>query len=416
MSLPFTNDAITFGILFLVLAGIFYTTQSKSTGWQKFYKYVPSLLLCYFIPALLHWPLGIISNDSSKLYSFITRYLLPASLLLFCISLDLKALARLGPKALIVFLSGSLGVIIGGPVSLWIVSHFFPGSLPRPASELWQGLSTIGGSWIGGGANQTAIKEIFKVPDNIFGSVVVVDIAISQVWMAILLYGAGVHQRINKWLHADYTQIEQLNAKLHAFATSVEKPATTSGLIILMGITFGGVGASHFITDLIMPWMDLHKDFLNRYNLTAINSSFFWIVVISTLIGILLSFTKARNLEGIGASKWASVFLYLLVACIGMQMDLGQVAQNLGLISIGIIWMMIHASIMILVARMVKAPFFYVAVGSMANIGGAASAPVVASAFAPSLASVGVLLAVLGYAIGTYGGLICAYFMNWVVG
>ncbi|MEP7320755.1 MAG: DUF819 family protein [Saprospiraceae bacterium] len=416
MSLPIQNDAVTFGILILVLAGVFYTTTIQRKFWITFYKYVPALLLCYFIPALLHWPLGVISNENSKLYPFVTRFLLPASLLLFCISLDLKAIVKLGPKALIVFLAGSFGVIIGGPIALWLVARFFPDTLPGPASEFWQGLSTIGGSWIGGGANQTAIKEIFKVPDTLFGSVVVVDVAIANVWMALLLYGAGIHHRIDKWLKGDYSAIEELKGKMDKFTSSVQTQPTLPKMMILFGLTFGGVGLSHFITDGILPYISAHQEWLDRYKLTAINSSFFWIVVLSTTVGILLSFTKARNLEGIGASKWATVFLYLLVATIGMQMDLGQVAQNLGLITIGIIWMFIHASISLLVARLIKAPFFYVAVGSMANIGGAASAPVMASAFAPGLAPVGVLLAVLGYAIGTYGGLICAYLMQMVAG
>lgn len=413
---PFKNDAVTFGLLIGVLACIFYTTESRHPFWLKFYKYIPALLLCYFVPALLHWPLGLISNDSSRLYPFVSRYLLPASLLLFCISLDLPAILKLGPKALVVFLAGTLGVIIGGPLALWLVSSFFPSSLPLPATELWQGLSTVGGSWIGGGANQTAIKEIFKVPDTLFGSVVVVDIAVANVWMAILLYGAGIHPKINKWLKADYSTIQSLQQKIDAFTQSVERKPSLTLLMILMGITFAGVGISHLITDLMMPYMAIHKEWFDKYKLTAINSSFFWIVVISTLIGILLSFTKARNLEGVGASKWASIFLYILVATIGMQMDLSQVGKNLGLISVGVIWMIIHVSIILLAARIVRAPFFFAAVGSMANIGGAASAPVVASAFAPGLAPVGVLLAVLGYAIGTYGGLICAYLMQWVVG
>lgn len=414
--LPVKNDAVTFGILIGVLALIFYTTESKHPFWVKFYKYIPALLLCYFVPALLHWPLGIISNDTSKLYPFVSRYLLPASLLLFCISLDLQAILKLGPKALLVFLAGTFGVIIGGPIALWIISTFFPASLPAPASELWQGLSTIGGSWIGGGANQTAIKEIFQVPDSLFGSVVVVDIAVANVWMGVLLFGAGMHHKINKWLKADYTMIDNLEHKINEFTKSIEQKPTLTLLIILMGITFAGVGLAHFLTDLIMPRMADHKEWLDQYKLSAINSSFFWVVIISTLIGIVLSFTRARNLEGIGASKWASIFLYLLVATIGMQMDLGQIGKNLGLITVGVIWMLIHISIILLIARLLKAPFFFAAVGSMANIGGAASAPVIASAFAPALAPVGVLLAVLGYAIGTYGGLICAYLMQWIVG
>ena len=409
------NDAVTFGILIAVLSLVFYTTQSEKPFWIRFYKYVPALLLCYFIPALLHWPLGLISNESSKLYPFVSRYLLPASLLLFCISLDLKAISRLGPKALVVFLAGTFGVMIGGPIALFLVSRFFPGILPAPPSELWQGLSTIGGSWIGGGANQTAIKEIFQVPDTLFGSVVVVDIAVANVWMAVVLYGAGIHHRINKWLKADFTQIEDLRIKMEAYSLSVEKKPDMPSLMILMGVTFAGVGLAHWLTDQIIPVMEQYKPWLDTYKLSAINSSFFWIVVLATTIGILLSFTRARKMEGVGASKWASIFLYILVATIGMQMDLGQIVQNLGLITVGVIWMCIHILIILLVARWIHAPFFYVAVGSMANIGGAASAPVVAAAFGPGLAPVGVLLAVLGYAVGTYGGLVCAYLMQAVV-
>jgi uncharacterized membrane protein len=106
--LPIKNDAVTFGILIGVLALIFFTTESKHPFWVKFYKYIPALLLCYFVPALLHWPLGIISNDASKLYPFVSRYLLPASLLLFCISLDLQAIIKLGPKHYWFFLQAHL--------------------------------------------------------------------------------------------------------------------------------------------------------------------------------------------------------------------------------------------------------------------------------------------------------------------
>ncbi len=143
-------------------------------------------------------------------------------------------------------------------------------------------------------------------------------------------------------------------------------------------------------------------------------SDFFWLIVISTTIGLALSFTRAKKLEGVGASRYGSVFIYILVATIGMKMNLSEVFSHLGLFAIGAIWMLIHVILLLVVAKLIRAPFFFVAVGSQANIGGAASAPVVASAFSPSLAPVGVLLAVLGYALGTYGGLICAYLMQGV--
>ena len=126
----------------------------------------------------------------------------------------------------------------------------------------------------------------------------------------------------------------------------------------------------------------------------------------------MLSFTKAKNYEGAGASKIGSVFIYILVATIGMKMDLSKVVDNPGLILIGIVWMLVHIILLIIVAKLIKAPYFFLAVGSQANVGGAASAPIVAAAFHPSLATVGVLLAVFGYVVGTYGAILTAELMR----
>jgi uncharacterized membrane protein len=135
-------------------------------------------------------------------------------------------------------------------------------------------------------------------------------------------------------------------------------------------------------------------------------------ISLSTILAILLSFTKAKNYEGAGASKFGSVFIYVLVATIGMKMDLTMILENTGLIFVGVLWMSIHALLLILIAKVIKAPYFFLAVGSQANVGGAASAPIVASAFHPSLATVGVLLAVFGYAVGTIAAIICTILMQ----
>jgi uncharacterized membrane protein len=148
---------------------------------------------------------------------------------------------------------------------------------------------------------------------------------------------------------------------------------------------------------------------LERYNLT---SGFFWIVVIATTAGLILSYTKARELEGVGASRVGSALLYVLIAAVGMRMNLMAVAENPGLFAVGAIWIGFHAFVLIVVAKLIRAPYFFLAVGSQANVGGAASAPIVASAFHPALATVGVLLAVLGYALGTYGAWFCGQLMR----
>ena len=139
---------------------------------------------------------------------------------------------------------------------------------------------------------------------------------------------------------------------------------------------------------------------------------FFWLVLIATTGGLLLSFTRARELEGAGASRIGTVCLYLLVATIGMSMDVTAVFRDPGLFVVGVIWLAIHYALLLVVGKLIRAPFFFTAVGSQANVGGAASAPVIAAAFHPALAPVGVLLAVLGYAVGTYGALLCAHAMR----
>jgi uncharacterized membrane protein len=256
------------------------------------------------------------------------------------------------------------------------------------------------------------MKEIFSVNENLFAVMIVVDVVVANVWMGLLLYGASITDKIDKWLKADTSAIVDLQNKMSAFQKGVERIPDTKSLLYLLTIAFAGVALSHWGADIITPWLAKYNDVLIAWRLTALNSSFFWIAFLATTIGLFISFTRLRNFEGIGASRLGSVFLYVLVATIGMQMNLQEVFQNLGLFAVGFIWMCIHCIFLILVARWIKAPFFFLAVGSQANIGGAASAPIVAAAFSAALAPGGVLLAVLGYALGTYGALLCAFLMQ----
>jgi len=406
-----TNDAIVLGILMLILALIFYTSSLEKKIWKKIYTFLPALLLCYFIPALFNWPLNLISGDVSGLYKMASRFLLPASLIFLCLSIDIKGLMGLGSKAIIMFFAATAGVILGGPVAFFFAKNVFPGIIPISSDELWKGMSTIAGSWIGGSANQTAMKEIYLVQDSLFGTMLVVDVIVANIWMGFLLYGANITKKIDAILRADTSSIETLKERINAFRAGVEKNPSTKELIILMAVGFVGVGLSHYFADITMPVMKNHEEWLNNNRLSALNSDFFWLVLYATSIGLMLSFTRFRAVEGYGASKWGSVFIYFLVATIGMKMNIGEVFSNPGLFLLGLIWMLTHVIILLTVAFLIKAPFFFVAVGSQANIGGAASAPVVASAFSPSLAPVGVILAVLGYAVGTYGAIICAQIM-----
>ncbi len=420
----FTDDTIVFGLLMLTLGFIFYTESRTSGFWHKFYKIVPGLFMAYMLPAVLtttgliapEWETvneaGEVTKHSTNLYYVASRYLLPAALVLMTLSIDLKAVFNLGWKALIMFFTGTIGIIIGGPIAILLISAFSPETVGGVGPDaVWRGLSTLAGSWIGGGANQTAMLEIYGYNQSEYGKMVFVDIVVANIWMALLLIGIGKRNIINKWLKADTSSIEDLKEKVSTFAAKVKRNPSLTDLMLIAAIAFGTVSIAHLGANLLAPLFDnvvanVQSETM-RNSLTFLSSKFFWMISIATMIAIALSFTKAKNYEGAGASKFGSVFIYILVASIGMKIDIMSIFDNPGLIAIGLVWMLIHALLLIGVAKLIKAPYFFLAVGSQANVGGAASAPIVASAFHPSLATVGVLLAVLGYAIGTIGAIIC---------
>jgi len=404
-----TNDATVLGFVAILLGLVFYTSSSNNPLWQKFYRFVPAVLLCYFLPSLLN-TFGVIDGEASQLYYVSSRFLLPACLVLLTLSVDLKAIAQLGRKAVILFLTGTLGIVIGGPIALLVVSSFVPELLGVDGPDaVWRGMTTVAGSWIGGGANQAAMKEIYGAGDQIFSAMITVDVIVGNLWMAVLLFMAANAKAIDLKTGADTSAITALKEQVENFHAKHARIPTLADLMIILSIGLGVTGFAHLFSDYVTPYFVANFPDLARF---SFHSKFFWMIIFATTVGIALSFTKARQLEGVGASKVGSAFLYILIASIGMRMDVTMIMDAPVYFIIGVIWMLIHASLMLIVAKMIKAPLFYMAVGSQANVGGAASAPIVASAFHPSLAPVGVLLAVLGYTVGTYMAWLCGQILQ----
>ena len=318
----FTNDAIVFGILMSILGFVFITSTSKKPLWVKFYKYVPALLLCYFIPSIFN-SLGIISGNNSNLYFVASRYLLPTSLALLTISIDLKEIRKLGSKALILFFTGTLGIIIGGPIAILIVLSINPALIAgSDIDSVWRGLSP-GNPMMDG----LAKKEL---PNN------------------FIISGDTVVTKGQKFFFKPKNKIE-------AYQAQIMKIPNTADTMRVLSIGFGITAVAHFGSDLIAPWIFQNAPLLAKFSLT---SKFFWLIVISTTLAVFLSFTKARELEGVGASRIGSVFIYILVATIGMKMNILAIFDNPGLFIVGLIWMMIHAGMLISMAKFIKAPFF----------------------------------------------------------
>lgn len=402
----FKNDTVVFGLLMIVLGLIFYTANKNSKGWKKFYTIVPALLLCYLIPAILD-SMGLISTQYSGLYKMAKNYLLPAALILMTIGIDFKGVLNLGPKALIMFFTATIGIVVGGPIAIMIYKYIDPAVVGGVGDEAtWKGMATLAGSWIGGGANQAAMLEMYGYKQELYGKMITVDIVVAQLWMIFLLWGASRAEKFDRWLKADVSAIEDLKDRVKNYEAMNTRKPTLTDYIVIAGLTFGLVGIAHYASMFLGPYFE---SILGSESFLA--SNFFWLVVISTVGALVYSATKVRMYEGAGASKLGSMFIYILVATIGMKMNLGKAFEEPQLIVVGIIWMLVHVGLLFLVAKLIKAPFFFLAVGSKANVGGAASAPVIAAAFHPSLASVGVLLAVLGYGVGSIGAIICAELM-----
>ncbi len=396
MTAAVTAPLPVLAILLVVLAALF--GAGATTLGEKFFSKVPLLVFAYFVPTLLS-NIGILPT-ASPVYDFIKAVLLPASLVLLTLSVDLPAVVRLGRPALVLFLVGTVSIVVGGPLAYLSLKWMIP---PELADQAWRGLAALSGSWIGGGANFVAIAESVKLEEGggLYAAMIVVDVAVSSAWLAILLYFAGNEKRLDAKVGADRSTLDAVRERIASYKGEVERPTTLAALLLIVAIGLGATALSTAIADRLPE-------------LGSIIGRFTWIVIFATAFGVALSFTPARKLEGQGASDIGSLFLYLLIATIGAKADFSLAFQAPELVAVGALWMGFHAVSILLAWRFLRLPIFFAAVGSQANVGGAASAPVVASAFHPALASVGVLLAVAGYVLGTYAALLCAFLLQLV--
>ena len=388
-----TDPMSVFAFLAALVALIFWV--SGLSRFRKIFEFVPPVIYVYFLP-ILATTAGI-TPSSSPAYDWTTRYLLPFALLMLMVSIDLKSVVRLGPKALFMVAAGTVGIIVGAPIALLIFKDFLP-------ADAWKGFAALSGSWIGGTANMVAIAQSVGTPDSAMGPIIVVDTVVGYGWMGVLLLFSGMQARFDRRTGADTAALEDTNRRLAA-AQRDRHPTTLRDLAVMIGLGMAGAVAAVVLGE-TLPSLG---------NPTIISKTT-WAVLIVVTGGLALSFTRLRDFEKVGASDLGYTALYLLLAGIGAQADLRAVLQAPLYLAAGVVWILIHAGILLLAARLVRAPLFFVATGSMANIGGAASAPVVAGVYHRAMAPVGLLMAVAGYILGIYGGLVCAWLLGIIGG
>ena len=385
------NDPNAIFVYIIFLIGIIYYLRSQPSL-AKLFKYMPPVIWVYFLP-MISTSIGIIPNDS-VLYDWTTRHLLPTALILLLLSSNISAMASLGPKAIGTMLFGTLGIIIGGSLSLLI----FGGLLPADA---WMGLGALSGSWIGGSANMVAVGKSIGTSEDLFGNMIVIDTLVGYGWMGVVIFISGHQDTIDRWNNADTSIIKQLNIQMDT--SENKRPTSFNDLLTIVAV--GLVGG--YLSLKIGVWLP---------DVGSILTSFGWTIIVVSAIGILLSFTRLSDLENAGASHVGNIFLYILLGTIGAKANIMQVTDLPIYIIVGIVWILFHAIILFIGGRLLRAPMFLIATSSQANIGGVVSAPIVATVYRKSLAPVGLLMGVMGNVIGIYAGLITAWILSIVGG
>ncbi|HIA80176.1 MAG TPA: DUF819 family protein [Candidatus Marinimicrobia bacterium] len=385
------QDPAAILVYLLSLIGLIYWLQDQDVL-KNIFKYMPPVIWIYFLP-MFSTTLGI-TPETSPLFDWVKLYLLPTSLILLLLSANLPALAKLGPKAIGTMLIGTLGVVIGGAVSLAILGRWLP-------VDAWKGMGTLSGSWIGGSANMVAVGTSIGTREDLFGIMIIVDTVVGYGWMGVVIFLSAYQEKLDRWNGADTSVVKTLNTHMKMKGQHGRRPMEFKDLITMVSI---GMLAG-FLSLKLGQWLpDIGK----------VLTSFGWTIIIVTALGIILSFTRLSELENAGASHIGNVFLYLLLATIGAKADLRAITEAPLFLAAGVIWIMIHAVILFWGGRLLKAPMFLIATSSQANIGGIVSAPIVATVYQKSLAPVGLLMGVIGNVIGVYFGLLTAWILSMV--
>jgi uncharacterized membrane protein len=362
---------------------------------QPLFRVTPAILYAYFVPAL-STTFGI-TPPASTAYDWVIRYLLPMALLLLMVSVDLKSILRLGPIALFMLVAGTTGIVLGAVAAQVVFGPFLP-------EESWKALAALSGSWIGGSANMMAIAGSVGTPDELLGPVIVVDTVVGYGWMGVLLFFSAWQGIFDRRTGARTEALEETNRRL-AELNARRHPLELQDAIVLLAFGFaaavGAVVVGRALPELGDPTIISHTT---------------WAVLLVVTVGLLLSFTPVRKLEEVGASRIGYTALYLMLAAVGAQADLRAVLDTPAFLGAGVLWIAVHVVVLFAAARLVRAPLFFVATGSMANIGGPVSAPVVAGVYHPAMAPVGLLMAVGGYVLGIYVGLGCAWVLGVIAG
>ena len=371
-------------LLIALVAGLL--GSQSHPRWRRLFAWLPLPLWCYGVPMLLR-AVGVLPPEHPA-YHWITEQLFPVALALLLLGIDLPSLRRLGGMALAAMAVGSAAIVLGGPLMWWIARDRLP-------PEAWKGISILAATWTGGSLNMLAVRAILNVPDTVFAPLVVIDAIAAYSWMACLIWAQSAHQRFDRWLKVP------AQALMRAAAVPEPTPQQSGRIGLAVIVAIGMTIACRMVSGML-PVGGL------------VSSRTGWTVLLITTLGLALTCVGPIQPAGRSGTSAGYGLLYVVLASLGAQASVKALAATPMWLVVAFGWIALHGLTMLLAGRMGKIPLGMLATASQANIGGVVSAPLVGAVYDPSLAAAGLLLALLGNALGTYLGLVAATLCRWL--
>lgn len=376
-----TDGFMYLGVL-VALAAVMVGIENKFSS-NRFFKFIPGIVMIYIGAAFLQ-TIGLFDNDATEAtYTNVKDALLPAMLMIMLLKCDIRSIIKLGPRMLGGYLVAVVSIMLGFIIVFAMFKHFY-------VSDTWRAFGALAGSWTGGSANMIALQGVLKVPENIFGYVVMMDTINYAVWVMFMFWLVPFAGAFNRWTKAD-TSFMQNNLEEMAATQQDDQGTQFKHIMYLLGIGLFVSALSTFLGDRLPEIGDV-------FNATT------WTIMIASVVGLILGQTAVSRIPG--ALDVSNVMLYIIVALIASQSDFSQIAQAPIYLVSGFLIMLFHLIIMLLLAKLFKYDLFTLGIASLANIGGMASAPMLAAAYSRTLIPVGVIMALIGSFLGTYFGML----------
>ena len=399
-SLVIANGLTYIALLMFVAGGLMFL--QRTTKW-KIFDIVPPLVWIYVLHMVL-CTLGIYESDAVKsTYSGFKNNLLYAMIFVMLLRCDFRKLAKLGPRMIAIFLGCSITLAIGTIVAYPLFMNTMGGG-----ETTWAAVAALYASWVGGSGNMAAMEVVFEefMDYGAYGAALALDTVCYSVWIALLLLAVKFAPKWNKMCKADTSKLDAVADAANAEVAGVKKQATAADWIFLFGISLLVSAACQWGGKAINTWLcSIGLDMFGAATVTTI---------LITILGLICAVTPMGKMAGV--EEMSSVYLYLVVSMLASRASLVDLIAAPMWVVYGFAILIVHVVLMFVLSKIFKWDLCMVSTASLANIGGSASAPIVATAYNPNFAGIGVLMGVLGAAVGNFFGIGMGAILRWMVG